>query len=278
MRDLYKLAEIYRPYSAGTIHALIHVRSAGHYVTGPGWSDGYVRKKFLELFWGVRGEGEFRREETSWILRPGEVCFYFPGELHDIQRRSPVWEYYWLTIDGANLPELIERFQLPRESRYAGSCPVDLFENLIQEIRSCSRRGEFCAGADAYKILSLAMAGSDTANRELCDAFETLVRECYRDPELSVERISRELKVHRSTLHRVVSAHFGCPPQEFLISYRIQNALRLLYDTRDRIQEIAEATGFRDQNYFARMLRFRLGKSPSELRRERGKFHCREEV
>ena len=42
--------------------------------------------------------------------------------------------------------------------------------------------------------------------------------------------------------------------------------------------EIAEATGFRDQNYFARMLRFRLGKSPSELRRERGKFHCREEV
>ena len=78
MRDLYKLAEIYRPYSTGTINALLHVRSAGHYVTGPGWSDGCVRKEFLELFWCVRGEGEFRRGETSWILKPGEVCFYFP--------------------------------------------------------------------------------------------------------------------------------------------------------------------------------------------------------
>ena len=110
MRDLYKLAEIYRPYSTGTINALLHVRSAGHYVTGPGWSDGCVRKEFLELFWCVRGEGEFHREETSWILKPGEVCFYFPGELHDIRRRTPVWEYYWLTIDGANLPDLIARF------------------------------------------------------------------------------------------------------------------------------------------------------------------------
>lgn len=278
MRDLYKLAEIYRPYSAGTINALIHVRSAGHYVTGPGWSDGYVRKSFLELFWGVRGEGEFRREGAARILKPGEVWFYFPGEFHDIHRRTPVWEYYWLTIDGANLPELIEQFQLPRESRYAGSCPVDLFENLMQEIRSCSRRGEFCAGADAYKILSLAMAGADTANRELCDAFEALVRERCCDPELSVEQISRELRVHRSTLHRTVTEHFGCPPQEFLISYRIQNALRLLYETRDRVQEIAEATGFRDQNYFARMFRLRLGKSPTELRKERGGFRNRAEA
>ena len=272
MRDLYKLAEIYRPYSTGTINALLHVRSAGHYVTGPGWSDGCVRKEFLELFWCVRGEGEFRRGETSWILKPGEVCFYFPGELHDIRRRTPVWEYYWLTIDGANLPELIARFQLPRSGRYAGSCPVELFENLMQEIRSCSRRGEFGAGADAYKILSLAMAGSDTANRELCDAFQKLIRETCNDPDLSIDWISRELQIHRSTLHRIVTRQFGCSPQEFLISCRIQTALRLLYETRKRIKEIAEATGFRDQNYLTKTFLRRLGKTPSELRKERGAF------
>ncbi len=272
MQDQHKLAEIYRPYPSGTIRALLHVRSAGHYITGPGWSDGYARKEFLELFWGVRGEGEFRLNGTSWILKPGEVCFYFPGEIHDLTRRTPLWEYYWLTIDGENLPDLIRGFDLKRESRFAGSCPVDLFENLMKEIRSCSRRGEFCAGAEAYKILSLAMAGSDTANRELCDAFQKLVRETYNDPDVTVEWMSRELQVHRSTLHRIVSEHFGCPPQEFLISYRIQSALRLLYETRARIKEIAEATGFRDQNYFTKALLHRLGKTPSGLRRERGFF------
>lgn len=272
MKDLHKLAEIYRPYPEGTIHALLHVRSAGHYVTGPGWSDGYARKEFLELFWGIQGEGEFRLDGRSWILKPGEVCFYLPGDIHDLIRRTPVWEYYWLTIDGDNLPDLINRFRLTRESRYAGSCPVDLFESLMTELRSCTRRGEFCAGAEAYKILSLAMAGSDAENRELCDAFQKLVRETCCDSDLSIDWISRELQVHRSTLHRVVSRQFGCSPQEFLISCRIQMALRLLYETRKRIKEIAEATGFRDQNYLTKTFFHRLGKTPTELRKERGAF------
>lgn len=270
MKNLHKLAEIYRPYPAGTIHALLHVRSAGHYVTGPGWNDGHARKEFLELFWCIRGEGEFHLDGKSWTLKPGEVCFYFPGDIHDLVRRTPVWEYYWLTIDGDNLPDLIDRFRLLRESRYAGSCPVDLFETLMAELRTCSRRGEFCAGAEAYKILSLAMAGADSVNRELCDAFQKLVRETISDPDLSIEWISRELQVHRSILHRIVSRQFGCSPQEFLISCRIQAALRLLYETRKRIKEIAEATGFRDQNYLTKTFLHRLGKTPTELRKERG--------
>lgn len=272
MKDLHKLAEIYRPYPSGTIPALLHVRSAGHYVTGPGWSDGYAQKEFLELFWCVRGEGEFRRDGKSWILKPGEVCFYFPDDIHDLLRRTPLWEYYWLTIDGDNLPDLIDRFHLTRESRHAGSCPVDLFETLMTELRSCTRRGEFCAGAEAYKILSLAMAGADSENRELCDAFQKLIRETCNDPDLSIDWISRELQIHRSTLHRIVTRQFGCSPQEFLISCRIQTAIRLLYETRKRIKEIAEATGFRDQNYLTKTFLRRLGKTPSELRKERGAF------
>lgn len=269
MQNLHKRAEIYRPYPVGTVDAMIHVRSAGHYVTGPGWDDGYVRKDFLELFWGVCGEGEFRRNECVWTLKPKEVCFYFPGDIHALTRLTPVWEYYWLTIDGANLPGLIEAFRLTRGSRYAGSCPVDLFENLMKEIRSCSKRGEFCAGAEAYKILSLAVSGSDTANRELGDAFQELVKGCYNDPGVSVKWLSGELGVHRSTLTRAVTELFGCSPQEFLISYRIQTALRLLYETQSNIKEIAEASGFRDQNYFTKAVVHRLGKTPTGLRKER---------
>lgn len=269
MKDLHKRAEIYRPYPSATVDAMIHARSAGHYVTGPGWDDGCVRKDFFELFWGVCGEGEFCLEGRSWILKPKEVCFYFPGDVHKLTRRTPVWEYYWLTIDGACLPELIAAFRLSRESRYAGGCPVDLFENLMKEIRSCSKRAEFCAGAEAYRILSLAVSGSDSANRELGEAFQELVRGCCNDPDVSVQWLSGELGVHRSTLNRVVTEQFGCSPQEFLISYRIQTALRLLYETQLSVKEIAEASGFRDQNYFTKAIVRRLGKTPTGLRKER---------
>ena len=81
--------------------------------------------------------------------------------------------------------------------------------------------------------------------------------------------LSGELGVHRSTLNRVVTEQFGCSPQEFLISYRIQTALRLLYETQLSVKEIAEASGFRDQNYFTKAIVRRLGKTPTGLRKER---------
>ncbi len=269
MQNPHKRAEIYRPYASARVNALIHARSAGHYITGPGWEDGCVRKNFLELFWGVRGEGVFEHEGESWILKPKEVCFYFPGDLHRLCRRTNLWEYYWLTIDGADLPGLIETFRLTRESRFAGSCPDDLFENLMRELRACSMRGEFSAGAEAYKILSLAVSGVDAENRSLCSEFAELVRMNSGDPDVTVLWLASELGVHRSTLSRAVTAHFGCSPQEYLIFRRIQSALQLLYETRSSIKEIASLTGFRDQNYFTKVLVHRLGKTPTELRKER---------
>lgn len=260
------LESIYRPYRSGSIPALIHARSAGHYIVPAEWEDIRMKKDFLELFWCVSGTGEFRCMNSAFLLNPGDVCFYFPGDCHDITAKSP-WEYYWLTVDGPDPELLIRLFRLERAPRYAGKCPAELFTRLSGELRDSSSRGEFRAGATVYEILSLAMAGGEPEESGKLKQFRELVEDRFSDPDLEVESIAERMGIHRSTLTRLVARCCGISPVEYLISFRVQEALRLLNDTEYTVKEIAACTGFRDQNYFTKVITRRLGKPPSALRR-----------
>ena len=261
---------LYRPTLNGSISAPLRARSAGHYLVNRPWQEGPVRKPFLELFWGISGEGDFVAEDGGlWTLRPGEVIFYLPGDTHRISAHSAQWEYRWLTCDGEHLDGVIAAFELGRRPVSAGRCPHELFARLGRELRDLTAAGEFRAGATAYEILSLAcIRGGGEAGDPLVEAFRTLVEERFDEMSLSVDAIASELGVHRSTLARLVRRQTGIPPGDYLISRRVQEAAKLLAGTRMSVKEIAVQCGFPDPNYLAKVLRKRLGHSPSELRRQ----------
>ena len=93
---------VYRPTLEGSVAAPLRARSTGHYrIEDPCWEEEPRRKTFLELFWCTAGEGTFVAETGTWHLRPGDVFFYFPGDVHRISAQTVPWEYYWMTCDGA---------------------------------------------------------------------------------------------------------------------------------------------------------------------------------
>ena len=259
--------ELYRPYSTGTIHAPVRVRSTGHYTVPKGWSDPPLVKPILELYWCVSGCGRFGSGASGWLLNENQVCFYFPGDRHEITAESASFDYWWLTIDGPNVPFLIDSFRLERPSRPVAPCPEELFLKLAREIRDLGRDGEYRAGATAYEILTRAMLPPSGEESGLILRFKQLVEERYDDPALSVRSLSTALGVHRSTLTRLVARHCGMPPQEYLTGFRLQIAMQMLHESAVSIKEIAEATGFSDQNYFGKVFLKRLGKTPTQMRR-----------
>lgn len=263
------IKSIFRPFRHGSTRSMLHARSSGHYIADSGWRDRRLQKSFLELFWCICGEGEFCCMDDRWILNAGEVCFYLPGDVHEISALSGPFEYYWFTVDGPDLPRLIRMFGIERRPRNAGVCPVSQFERLMGELRDCSPSGEYRAGAAAYEILSLAFAGTSNESNRTVREFRTFVEDHFQEPEVNIESFASAQGIHRSTLTRLVRRHCGISPVEYLISFRMQEALRLLYDTGYTIKEIAECCGFRDQNYFSKAVQLRFGKNPTELRRNR---------
>ena len=250
----------------------VSVRSCGHYfIQKKEWHDLVKTKNFLQLFWGIRGAASLIINDKTMILYPETVCFYLPGDRHNIALLEAPLEYCFLTFDGDNLDNLIKSFQITREPRHAGPCPLELFLSLDLNLHDCTPYGEYLASADGYRILSLAFAGKKQENT-VTEKFKTFVAENLADPSLSPAVIANKLGIHPTTLTRNISSAAGMNPVEYITAFRLQQALTLIQSTTWSFKEIAQETGFANANYFAKVFRKKFGCSPTEFRRG-GEFH-----
>ena len=258
---------VYRIFPS-SIQAPVQVRSTGHYHISPGWHDRLEQKSILELFWCISGIGEFDNGHgKKWKLKTNEVCFMFPGDWHNIHAVEK-FNYWWVTFDGPWLSFLINSFNISRHPRYVGPCPEKLFLDLSSHLCDISNNGEYEASATAYRFLLTSMSPSHSKEYPSIQHFKDLIAQHYSEHSLSIQEISNILKVHRSTLVRLLQNQSNCSPKEYLTSYRLQIALKLLMQQRFTLKEISDATGFYDQNYFCKVFKKYFGLPPSQYSKQ----------
>lgn len=86
---------------------------------------------------------------------------------------------------------------------------------------------------------------------------------------ITVEQLAKKFHFHRSYLTRVFKKHAGESPINYLTQVRLEKAIELMKEREDLdIQSISNMVGYEDSHYFSRVFKNKLGKSPSEYRRE----------
>ena len=246
------------------------LRSVGHYIRLKRFYERVEAgaKPFVQVFWGISGEGEFLIDGKEQILHEGDVFYRLPGEPHFQGARTESWEYRWFTFDGDGAEEFMLSYGYPHACFHAGNCPHELFirlEELLQEMTPYAWR-EMVAVASS--ILARAGGRADRSTREgriVCEVIR-LCRERCGDPDLNINSIADELGVSRSTLRRVFQEKMHLPPSEYLGRLRIQRALSLLQETILPIADIAKECGFTDESYFSRVIRRSVGTTPKKFR------------
>lgn len=93
----------------------------------------------------------------------------------------------------------------------------------------------------------------------------------YADPTLTNETLARLFSYHPNYLSQMIRRHLGQSLHQYLISYRIKMAKRMLITTDDPINTIAWKTGFNSPAYFAAQFRAKVGVSPNTYRKDH--FH-----
>ncbi len=82
--------------------------------------------------------------------------------------------------------------------------------------------------------------------------------------KLSIEKLSAEVGMSRSTLARKFKNEIGISPMEFVIGERLAYAKKVLRETQS-IKEACFNAGFSDVNYFVRLFRQREGLTPGQF-------------
>lgn len=247
----------------------VTARGCGSFILNndDGWHSELAPRPLLELFWGIRGTGSFIMEGKEQFLHPGEICFYFPGDVHKITYSHLPWECMWLTVAGPLADEFIKVMGIQREPHFAGECPHALFEKLATEIQMPDRQR--AASAVAYEILVVATDPSMPSRNE-----PALVNRCieymtknFCNPSFNINKLAETLNVNRNHLSRSFSEAKEITLTRYLQTLRFQKALSMLSKTNMPVAQIAENCGFASASYLARCLQKEMGISASEFRK-----------
>jgi signal transduction histidine kinase/DNA-binding response OmpR family regulator len=122
---------------------------------------------------------------------------------------------------------------------------------------------------ERYSHFPETATNSESELFEMEDAFVTRLRAIVTghlgEEGFSATQLAREIGMSRSQLHRKLTALSGHSATAFINSIRLDKARELLLQTNLTISEIAYQVGL-EPNYFTRLFREEIGKTPSEFR------------
>lgn len=97
---------------------------------------------------------------------------------------------------------------------------------------------------------------------------EKEIRENYAE-NLTLRDLGKKYFVNSSYLGQIFQKKYGQSFKDYITSYRISQAERLLVNTDKRIAEIAEEVGYKDSDYFLKKFIEANGCTPSKYRKSR---------
>ena len=107
--------------------------------------------------------------------------------------------------------------------------------------------------------------------READDKIKTLMIYIHEHcaEAISVEQLAEAAHISRRACFRLFRENLHMSPLEYIRSYRLQMASRMLLQTKEPVTQIGYACGLGSGSYFGKVFREHFGCSPAEFRRNR---------
>jgi len=146
---------------------------------------------------------------------------------------------------------------------------TELFTRCLDSYKNHDIQSEMILQSAVKMILSFfikGMATRDKMRQKLGLIAEYI--ETHLDTELSNKQLSSAAGLNSVYFANIFSKTYGIPPRQFILNKRIERAAMLLLTTKMKISEIALRTGSKDEMYFSRVFKSRIGKTPFAYRKD----------
>lgn len=215
-------------------------------------------------------------ENEVHIAYPGDCILYRPGEVQDyLLSKNAEPHTYWIHFNGEVCRQLFETLKLQKVHIIKAGQTREV-EHLVSRICQYhnlqTRNHELLCSGLMQSILVLLSNEAQGAGRPLgaqnTDKISELVSRVKMVPNLSitVAECAEFCNMSKAHFARMFKRTVGRSPVQFMLGVRIDRAKELLDFTDKSIGQIAEASGFSDQNYFTRTFKKMTGMTPTQYR------------
>ena len=249
------------------------IRIKGKRITHPG-----VKNNFIEMDFTLSGTALISLYRQEYLLKPGSVFLYYPGEEHSSVAESDFWTLRWLTFNGPLAMAILTSYNYPRliEMPPEFFCAkLDAIQARITESQPRSIRE---TSSEILSLLSYPGSRADAgdSSMELIRTAITYICDNLSNPELDVNSVADYLGVHRSTFSRLFKQEYRNTPHFFIQAKRMGEAKALLTGSRTSVARIAKLCGFRDSTTFCRLFKLLMHVTPTQYRYRGGGTYAEE--
>lgn len=130
------------------------------------------------------------------------------------------------------------------------------------------------ANREKLKALFMKMPGKintgnelNSRDRDFLKNVNDLIDENLGDSTFSIERLSSEVNMSRTTFYRKFSDLTGIKPSDYIRRYRLKTAHNLLSSSGKSVQEVCEMVGFQSDSHFRKCFKDEFGVTPSKVQK-----------
>ncbi len=230
----------------------------------------------------LSGKGTLEIGEKKYHLKRGDIFTIPPYiETYYYADSTDPWQYTWVSFSGTRAAYFLEKAGItptnPTRATYIN--PED-FLTLTEKIlnhHELTISNELIRTATLYEILALLVSSH---NQQLADNHKTLRPDYSADfyvkhaieyihnnyNQVKVNDIAEFIGITRSYLTHIFKQRLNVSPQEYLLTYRLEEGCRLLRMTNLSIQEIGIKIGYDNQLNFSKIFKKKYGISPKNYR------------
>ena len=239
----------------------------------PLYSYEHLVKNRIIIHFILRGKGIIRLNGKEYNVGPHQI-FLIPQDtktFYQADAEDP-WEYIWFHIGGPKIPLILKEAGLTASHPvYTPVACADKIEALAKDILENYTHQYYCIGT-LYKICDYMIENSSVKQEDDYENQLLYVKNVISYIQLKysehvkTENIAIALGLNRSYLTRLFKEATGYTLQEYLLSYRMKIALKLLSENKLSVSEIAEAVGYTDTFTFSKAFKRHFHQSPSSCK------------
>ena len=219
---------------------------------------------YWEMIYQRTGQVDTRQGSTVVHMHPGMILVHPPFVEHEdnsvdqyslfyVQIEAPV-DMPWPRVTSDDTNQSIGRIceALAKEWWYRYSGREYMVDLLTQQLDILLRRAK--------------LEQHRSADEALVASAQRILEERYNLP-MTTRDLARELGVSRSALYSIFTATTGQTPKNYILSLRLDHALRMLRHTQSTLEAIASETGFYSSSHLARHIKAVTSQSPGAVRK-----------
>lgn len=256
-----------RAFHEGSEVLPLMLRSAVRGTVTPGRFRQPWSRRMILVKWVLRGEAQMNVGGRRLTFGQGDVAVHVPTQPHQFWSLVVDTELCWFSIDGPLAEPFVHLLGLRPGVFPYGPAPLERIDEMIgsfaDQTLDGSRRSSLLA---IHMLYDLAARIPRPATASVVNQVRHLIREGLADPELSAQRIARQLDYNRAAISRLFREQSGQTIMDAITQARLREAELLLGRTDARIGDVARQCGFRDGSYFTRWVKKHTGRMPSDLR------------